>query len=36
MDSIVYGSDGLGGKGCTRMRPEVQVARVALAPWRWT
>jgi hypothetical protein len=24
---IVYGSDGLGGKGCTRMRPEVAPAR---------
>ncbi len=24
---IVYGSDGLGGKGCTRMRPEVAPVR---------
>jgi hypothetical protein len=22
---IVYGSDGLGGKGCTRMRPKLQL-----------
>ena len=27
---IVYGSDGLGGKGCTRMRPEVAPARALL------